>query len=41
MLWSRNCIISEIPRTPEIDADSDTNPPALAREATLTIGTTF
>ena len=37
MLWSRYCIISEIPRTPEVLA----NPPVPVVEATQTTGAAF
>ena len=40
-LWLRNCIISEISRTPGITADPNANLPVPAAEATLTIGATF
>ena len=39
--WSRNCIISEISRTPEIAANLAANPPIAHVTASLTIEATF
>ena len=41
LTWSRNCIISEISKTPDVPANADANVPIPAREATLTTGATF
>ena len=41
MLWSKDCILTEIYRTPEVAGNPGANPPVLAREATLTTGATF
>ena len=41
MSWSKNCIISEIRRTPEVTANPDANPPKLAEVERLTTTATF
>ena len=41
MLWSKDCIITEIYRTPEVAGNPRANPPVSDREATLTTGATF
>ena len=38
---SKNLIISELSRIPEVAGNSGTNPPALAKEAALTTSATF
>ena len=39
--WLKNCIISEISRTPEINSGPHANPPVLAAPATETNNATF
>ena len=39
--WTKNCVISEIYKTPEVPANSNANPPYPLIQATATTGITF